>query len=225
MIPKILNFIWFGNNIPKYAFYSMYKFHEMNPDFRINFIHKTINQVENLDDDILKNSYEIYQDSITNDKYKDSDLFYVKKYNLFFQKCLTSLMALLDIYRREYVQKFGGIYLDCDTFPVKPFDENLLNCKKFMVFDINTDYFDNYFFGSQQNEICNDDRFDNKEDTNKTKKIYHNKKILTWDIIDKFTNCNLENYKCDDKNAYILHMCKYTWDPKNCKVPKIKFDI
>jgi mannosyltransferase OCH1-like enzyme len=46
MIPKILHFIWFGNNIPSYVYFSINTFKRINPDFSIHFIHKTINELE-----------------------------------------------------------------------------------------------------------------------------------------------------------------------------------
>jgi len=55
------------------------------------------------------------------------------------------------------VSTFGGIYVDCDTFPMKPFDDALLQMQQFTVarhYDndaklINKNIgIDNYFFGS-----------------------------------------------------------------------------
>ena len=40
---------------------------------------------------------------------------------------------LSDIYRLKLVSEFGGLYVDCDTFPLKPFDDKLLQLKRFMV--------------------------------------------------------------------------------------------
>lgn len=49
------------------------------------------------------------------------------------------------------VAEYGGIYVDCDTFPLKPFDTTLLETKNFMVYRHYKDGGvgdDNYFFGA-----------------------------------------------------------------------------
>ena len=43
------------------------------------------------------------------------------------------MQVLSDIYRLKLVSEFGGLYVDCDTFPLKPFDDKLLQLKRFMV--------------------------------------------------------------------------------------------
>lgn len=39
--------------------------------------------------------------------------------------------AMSDALRFYLLDTYGGIYLDCDTFPVKPFDDRLLNMDYF----------------------------------------------------------------------------------------------
>ena len=67
---------------------------------------------------------------------------------------------LADIYRLEILNEFGGIYLDCDTYPLKKFDDKLLE-KSFIVQTYintinNNKVFshvisDNYFIGLDKN--------------------------------------------------------------------------
>lgn len=37
----------------------------------------------------------------------------------------------VDLYRCYLLYKYGGIYLDCDTIPIRPFDDNLINREYF----------------------------------------------------------------------------------------------
>ena len=41
------------------------------------------------------------------------------------------ISILCNILRIELLNKYGGIYLDCDTFPLRPFDDYLLSLKEF----------------------------------------------------------------------------------------------
>jgi mannosyltransferase OCH1-like enzyme len=45
---------------------------------------------------------------------------------------LDFIQTLADIFRLAVLNKYGGIYLDCDTYPLKPFD-SLLMTKNFTV--------------------------------------------------------------------------------------------
>lgn len=110
MIPKILHFIWFGHK-PKYVDYSISFFKEMNPTFEINFI----------DDSILKiHSNKYYPHQIENiGKYKQVCDYY-------FKLGRSKQQVLSNILRLMLLNEYGGIYLDCDCFPIRPFDENIL---------------------------------------------------------------------------------------------------
>lgn len=60
----------------------------------------------------------------------------------------------------EILNEYGGIYVDCDTFPIKPFDDRL-SCKNFIAqhdYKIGygknakyVKYIDNYFIGIMPN--------------------------------------------------------------------------
>lgn len=226
MIPKILNFVWFGNNIPKYAFYAMFKFHEMNPTFRINFIHKTIQEINDLNDDILKYSMDLLNETLSLDINKDKKIIYFQKYNLFFPRTKMLINILTDIYKREFIYQNGGIYLDCDTFPINPFDDELLSKNNFMVYHSDLKYYDNFFFGSISGEYCKDrECTEHLYYKNINFKKYYNIKNDFFNL--KLDNLNLQGILDENKDIkyYILHMCDYTWGPNSDRVQRTKYDI
>jgi hypothetical protein len=58
----------------------------------------------------------------------------------------------------------SGIYVDCDTFPIKPFSKELFNLENFIVEryyntnhgkEYNVKYLDNYFIGVNSEQIYN----------------------------------------------------------------------
>jgi len=62
-----------------------------------------------------------------------------------------------DLYRYHTLNKYGGIWIDCDTFPFKPIDKFLLRKKNFIVktrprgTNIVEEYMlDNYFMGCEK---------------------------------------------------------------------------
>jgi len=126
MIPKQLFFIWFGKEVPKFAYFSLNSFKEMNTDFCIDLIHYTIDDVVNCHDSVLnytKNLIFLTKKGIKN-KYFD----YIK---LRIQSKFNFIQILSDVIRFELLYYYGGIYCDCDLFPVKRFDPILLNNTNF----------------------------------------------------------------------------------------------
>ena len=126
MIPKQLFFIWFGDNKPDYIDYSIKSFKDMNNDFNVDFIHYTMDDVLHCDDSVLKYCKDLIfqtKNGIRN-KYFD----YIKKR---IESKFNFIQILSDFLRFELLYYYGGIYLDCDTFPVKKFDEKLLSQNSF----------------------------------------------------------------------------------------------
>ena len=126
MIPKQLFFIWFGDNKPDYIDYAINSFKVINPSFKTELIRYTINDVLHCDDSVLKYCKDLVFKTKKGIKNKYFD--YIKmridsKFNF--------IQILSDFLRFEILYYYGGIYLDCDTFPVKPFDDNLLNLNSF----------------------------------------------------------------------------------------------
>lgn len=63
---------------------------------------------------------------------------------------------LSDILRMEILNEYGGIYVDCDTFPIKPFDDDIISKSFIAQHDYKigygrnaryVKYIDNYFIG------------------------------------------------------------------------------
>ena len=146
MIPKNLFFLWFGDNIPDNADWVMESFKEVNPDFHVEFIHYTKKDIENYsskNDELLTLSYEI---AIKNEAK-------LRKYGLY---CTIS-----DYYRSYLIRKYGGIYLDLDTFPLKPFDDELLNINCLYRCTVTREDVKNKYIISQDIYHMGSVRFDN----------------------------------------------------------------
>ena len=122
MIPKRLIFIWLGSELPKWGQFCMDNFKKVNPDFEIMFVYEPdMNNIKNQD---LK---EFLSHLLINNFDKD---FYSKlyrrnwnNYNLLTQAGLITLIS--DCFRFYLLNKYGGIYLDLDTFPVNKFNDDI----------------------------------------------------------------------------------------------------
>jgi mannosyltransferase OCH1-like enzyme len=225
MIPKQLFFIWFGDNKPNYVDFSISKFKEVNPDFKINFLRYTINQIDNLSINNLKNEFDVdvyncIQYILNKNRYKisiDNYISYGRKF--------TQILA--NILRLELISKYGGIYLDCDTFPVKPFDDELLNRNNFCCYtptsyDMKHRHKDCHFIGSVPNFYYS--IFHVLKDNIDTNIINFIDDESWKDRREKFYNCELiiNDYNNIDYNYYIEHFVDRTW--KTGKTPICKYD-
>jgi hypothetical protein len=120
--------------------------------------------------------------------------------------------------------KYGGIYLDCDTFPVRPFDDALLNHTEFDVtISWGWNQFitrDVFFLGK-----CNK-KYLETHPKNHVFLYPHTETMKFFELRDKFFNCTLKygEYYGDPKYYYINHYHDFTWNPKNLKTPLCKFD-
>ena len=117
MIPKQLFFIWLGDNKPNYVDFAVKTFKDVNPDFKVDLIEWKIEDIENPKDELLKRAI--------NDALKN------KKLSCNINKPF--IVNVSDSYRYVLLKHYGGIYLDCDTFPVRPFDDSLLDHTEFDV--------------------------------------------------------------------------------------------
>lgn len=164
IIPKNIFMIWLGDNVPDYVKFSADAYAKANPAFNVQLIHFTLMQLEDIYrkentvgiEQVLHKSMQVVLQKSNLPK----DNIYVKL--LAHQKQLYGssvrfVQILSDIFRLMLVSTFGGIYVDCDTFPMKPFDDALLQMQQFTVarhYDndaklINKNIgIDNYFFGS-----------------------------------------------------------------------------
>ena len=164
MIPKQLFFIWIGKDVPKFAQYSMDMFKQQNPGFCIDMLHYTNQDIISCQDSVInyvKNLIFRTKKGIKNKYYEYINYRLKSKFNF--------IQILSDVLRFEYLYYYGGIYLDCDTFPVKPFDDNLLNLnnfaqnilcfkrKDFNPKSLNDDTFEGYdlnFVKNPKNYLC-----------------------------------------------------------------------
>lgn len=156
MIPKILHFIWFGKGVPDYAWHVINTYKKVNPDFAINFIHEK-NAKNAIHPDVTG-----CLDLVNDKKSKYYKIFNVPIFKNNFKNEIIFNTAFSDALRFYLLDKYGGIYLDLDTWPIAPFDDWLLSQKYFHanVKNKDTAYPDIYFMGA-----------DGKTET--TRGIYH----------------------------------------------------
>lgn len=157
-IPKKIFMVWLGDRVPSYASFSARAFQQVNPDFELVFIHRTVQDLEDiwngkLADPPLKRALSrVLQEN------EDS---YVKWQREFYGGAVRFLQLLADVARVEILNQYGGIYVDCDTFPIVPFDDSLLSHHFFCVkrkSGVGTNSFlDNFFLGkSSSSRIVED---------------------------------------------------------------------
>ena len=239
MIPKILHFIWFGRHIPKYVQFSIDAFQEVNSDFKIHFVYRDIKTVEEIIDDKekCKNNDDVLLRrcglSILN-----QDELYINTINHCKKSKLKFIQILSDIYRLDILNYYGGIYLDCDTFPVKKFDQQLMSNNSFIVtrhYNENIIVNDNYFMGCQKNvdsfdrvlwETYKNDSASNIIKILQTQKGWNNN-IKFLINKKKFFECKLHIGEYSfSKDFYIDHYSSQSWKDtgKGIMTPICKFD-
>ena len=226
-ISKRLFIIWLGNNCPMYVSYAIHAYKEANPTFEVKFINYNINSLKSIylsrnistiEDDLLAKSIDVIMNN--DDKYRnvlDKCFFY---YAFMHQKDqygdnMRIIQVLSDVYRLMLIDHFGGIYVDADTFPLKPFDESLLKLKNFIVSrhyggkKIHTIDDDNYFFGSLPNMI----------QYHKTKVLQTNDNWWTSTSYiarkNMFFNGKLKYNEDSSQPFYIEHFFDNNWVLKN----------
>ena len=230
MIQKNLFLFWLGDNIPIYVSNVINTYKNVNPLFNVIFINYSLQDIQNIfnnivknDNDILlKNSIDIIlsHDSQYEECLNKSYMYMLSHQEVFYGKEIRFIQLLSDIYRMKLINHYGGIYVDCDTFPLKQFDEKLLSTINFSVqrhYNNNASNNianDNYFIGCQKNNICNDQfkilQTNNKWWTNvkyliRKKKFFDN--TLSYNDMQKYTDIN--------KDFYIEHYFDGNWKNKN----------
>lgn len=217
MIPKNLFFIWFGDNPPKYCEFAINAFKEVNPDFKVEWIRKSSNEIDNFEN--------------SNDELlKISCIKVIKSNNIINKKRLNFYCYVSDIYRRLLIKKYGGIYLDCDTFPVRPFDREILKC---MTSYVCTAFFpnNNYLFHSDIFHIgsvkCNILKKIPVRMLYPPHKAYRDKNKMPIDykiLHEKFYNCSLKYGEIKDDMKYIEHFYNGSFLKKNRIEKSNRFD-
>ena len=236
-IPKNIFMIWLGDNVPDYAKFSADAYAKANPAFNVQLIHFTLMQLEDIYskentvgiEQVLHKSMQVVLQKSNLPK----DNMYVKL--LAHQKQLYGssvrfVQILSDIFRLMLVSTFGGIYVDCDTFPMKPFDDTLLQLKCFTVSrhynnslsnDGNNVGDDNYFLGS----VPGVEDYQAKLLLQTYNKWWinipyiHNKKL--------FYELKLQYKPNTNQPMYIEHYCDGNWISKNgiIRTQQCMFDI
>lgn len=204
MINKDIYFIWFGENNLNFQKY-IDNFRVLNPLFNIHYIcENDLNDIKSIEykKDIINcieyiQKYSKYRDIIDNGKMLN----------------LNFITLLSDVLRLELLNKYGGIYLDIDTFPNKPFDETLLSLDSFCAYSYMPHSRENrkkdcFFLGKQKdnNIILNWKNINNivpvQDDNYRKELFYKNKKF--------FMNCEFQNIKTYNSN-YIEHFEFRSW--------------
>lgn len=230
--------IWVGDTLPPFVRFAYEQYKKINRSFDVKLIYYSTLQFENLffkkqiitDIDLI--CYNLLNDILNQNRY--TELIIQQVIQLSKSGDIPFIQLFCDILRLELLNKFGGIYVDCDTFPIKSFDDNLLNKKRFLVYDKlnnNVLYRNNYFIGLTNDKIWNN-YFDNTADKiiqiNNQQIINMNKKKSVDYLLRrvKFFKCKLtENDMLSlyDTNDYFEHYSEFRWGTG--KVNTTKFDM
>lgn len=233
---KLIHFIWIGQK-PYYLDYVLSAYKTLNDDCQISLLHYTINQLQNL---FFNKHIEVEQDKIVFNLL--NDIIFNNKYHELIDILITGkehinysntpfIQLFCDILRLELLNIYGGIYVDCDTFPLKPFDEALFNHEKFLVYDKISDTLvpNNYFIGLRKGAFWN-----NYFDGQCTKIVqYNNQQFIrfnskkSFDFMVrriKFFKCrlSLDDFKDINTTDYFEHYSEFRWGLG--KVELTKFD-
>lgn len=142
------------------------------------------------------------------------------------------IQILSDIFRVKILQEFGGIYVDCDTFSIKPFDDsNDEFCVMSYQENSRQPHVDNYFFKVNRGNnlffpieanIKNNNVHLYVDNTNRHSIEYVKRKMMFFNKnlkINDFDICNsfyIEHYPSQNwkNNSYKIQLCKYDFDDK-----------
>lgn len=239
MIPKLIHFIWIGKK-PNYLSCVLDAYKNKNINCTINLISYTIIQLENI---FFKKHIKTELDNIIFQLLYD--ILYKKRYQELI-KCLLSgnylinhkntafIQIFCDILRLEILNIYGGIYIDCDTYPIKQFDnfifekdllcvydkiDNLLIPNNYFLASSKKYQFDNYF------DITNNNVFKLIHTNNQQFiRIYKNKDFDFMIRRIKFFKNKLTDRDFTHINHldYFEHYSEFRWGMN--KIPKTQFD-
>ena len=229
MINKRLFFIWLGDCLPSYVDFAISSFKKINPTFDVQFIRFKLCQIKHIYlsrcckneiEKLLLRSIDIMLDdnNVAYRKMIDGQKIFYATYG----KDIRAIQLLSDIFRFELINKYGGIYIDCDTFPIRPFDDDLLNKECFIVCRHYNNVGnrtvllrDNYFFGSNSVKKITNSYDDIAVDLIQTiDKWWANIKFLQLKY--KFMHKNITYGEWSlSKDFYIEHYCDGNWKSKN----------
>ena len=220
--------IWLGDIIPNYVNFAVNEYQFINYDYNINFITFSFQDIYeiwnnkrclNINDSILYRSIDILFNTYNYQYYYK---YVVNAVNQLYNNRL--LMKICDIFKMEILNEYGGIYVDCDTFPIRKFDYDLLKLGNFEVVTYYGNILkeDNFFIGRNTKTMSNENFYINRYIKNTTlhNVFYQNKNknnTLKYLINRKnFFDCTLEhNSYSFSKNNYLDHYYDNTWKRKN----------
>ena len=201
MIPKQIFFIWLGDERPAYVDFSAKTFSEVNPAFKVDVLHWNVAEVENPKDRLLRNAVAYTREHWNLEK--------------------PFIQELADVYRYTFLGEYGGIYLDADTFPIRPFPDVLLECP-FVVtrsYDNNWWLFREIFFmGYEKGPAAENVQLLAPHNSPRTEEFR--------DLRKKFFDCRLKygEHFGDPKTNFINHYNDYRWNKDACRVQLCSYD-
>lgn len=223
-IPKNLVFIWIGEHIPEYTKFSIQKFKQVNPDFNVYVKHV-------VDWETTKDKHVQY----VKDRIGYRNGFFGKYWNCQSSERLRGgnnvdlNVVRSDMLRFSVLNDIGGIYLDGDTFPNKPFDDSLLKKNFFVGYETleHDKWEDIFFLGMKPNTISDDDYISDEYGNFGIYQIFKSpyfnyNKIDTFNVYmhpqakqlkEQFFSTTL-NYRMGQfgTDSYIVHFCKRNWN-------------
>ena len=120
-IERNLLFVWIGDELPIYAHNCMNAYKRMNPTFNVVLKHFTVHDVEHPEDPLLRKVVDAIlevKDGLRNKHYD-----FIKRY---LDEGRRFCQVVANLLRFVALEEMGGIYLDMDTLPMRPFDDQLL---------------------------------------------------------------------------------------------------
>ena len=215
MIPKNLFFVWIGGTVPNYCNFCVDNFKRINPEFKIHFIRYRKDDIENYKD--LKENTEI--DSVFK-KTMDDVLYQRTRQAIRYKKNKNNkfiVVCFVNVFKINLLNTFGGIFLDLDTYPVKPFDDKILSLDSFYVKSFHRNNFeykkrdpDQYFIGCKKGSNYEEHRDYKTAIEHQEKYFRDNPKFL--ECRDKFFNCTLrDGERYTNEDWYIDHYSAGDW--------------
>lgn len=193
--------------LKKYLDYSHDSFQKLNPDiecikliYDVQDYYRILNkEFANEYDQLLYNAIIRYKNYTIENIEKDFKT-NIKEFIYLYIR-YNSYTRICDYFRWELLWKYKDcIYLDIDTYPIKPFDDY---------------FFENYHCGNNNNDHHNqrDSWFINLKAKNHTDNIYQNPIFCNHytlqdrkNIQNDFLNMNVKSpYKKEDENYYFYH--------------------
>lgn len=210
MIPKRIFFIWIGDKKEPYVDYAVNAFTQINPTYNVMLKH--YNPLDD-SDEMFNHCIDIYLNRVNGTVNISPDDTISETLNAIInhlRKRNNTVITRDNIPKKHYafisdmirfylLYKHGGIYIDCDTYPVKPFDDKILERNFRSRNDI-------YFLGCKENE--------------KFRFTWKNPEVISMPEAYKYSDNEREDfYNCKLKipdreypsNYYIHHFIKRSW--------------